>query len=288
MEQIFLTSEKGLTSTSANYLGNLAKEHIKTLQKELEDFSAFDEFKQLISSSERIQTKVGKNNIDIFETNIKIIADLNSFVAWLREAIEYKDKLLNSVNELIEDRLPEAPVLPKRVVYTKDDVFKSWDRAKIARYYALEAKAAHYGKLIHPSGTFATMRDYYYKNIYSPKSIRGEGRDAIVTTLSPTFEADKLEKVFMSLQSKYREFEKQFNALKFEMQEEADRLNQVAITTFQEALEEYQILLNQYNAQRSKLILEETERISKLKILVPERFNDVFTLLSKMVDSNKA
>ena len=289
MEQIFLTSEKGLTSTSANYLCNIAKEHIKTLQKELEDFSAFDEFKQLIGTSNCVQTAVGKENIGIFKDYIKAISNLNAFVAWLREAITYKDGILsNAVNKIYDQMAEQMPVMPQRKTYTEDDIMKTWSQDKIVRYYTLEAKAAHYGKLIHPSGTFAKFRDGYYKKLYKPKSISGEGRDAIITSLSPAVPEETVEEIFMSLQAKYREYEKQFNALKFELKEEADNLNRQELSAYTIALSEYQAELNQFNADKQKRILDEQERIGKLKIVVPERFNEIFKLLNEMVDSSKA
>ena len=83
----FFTTGQGLTSTSANFLCNIAKEYLETIHSQLTSFNTWDEYMSLIDSDSVHQTKVGNKDISIFNGHLAQIATINAFVAWLREAI---------------------------------------------------------------------------------------------------------------------------------------------------------------------------------------------------------
>ena len=102
MEFTFKNSDKffgdsGLTSTSANFLANKAKELVKSL--ELSNFSLISTEVEMLSTGRTAIVKKGKTKQEFEEikSNLDKTAKLNSLIAWLREAIKAKEFQLEEV-----------------------------------------------------------------------------------------------------------------------------------------------------------------------------------------------
>ena len=89
--------EQGITSTSANNYANKAKEYVKKLTKELENIEFYSTFVNVIgnnaSNSECLRVGQHKEYLDSLEDKIKDIAEANSLIARLREAIKAKEEI---------------------------------------------------------------------------------------------------------------------------------------------------------------------------------------------------
>lgn len=280
----FFTTGQGLTSTSANFLCNIAKEYLETLHKQLESFKTWDEFTSLLDSQVSHQTKVGDRNIDIFNENIAQIATVNAFVSWLREAITTKEKMMRYeiVERELEDKFekPEDPIMNQLV--DKQDVMCEWEEKKLAKYYALEAIAAHIGKYIHPRMPLSTIRSKYLEMLHNPILIQGTGHDAMKIERKPSVTQEEMEEVFMTLQNKYRDAEKQLNSMKFELEEEVSKRNIELSNQNSMELEKYRIAKQEWGEKLHKAVLERIEEIAKWKIKIPVQFKDTYEILNQI------
>lgn len=280
----FFTTGQGLTSTSANFLCNIAKEYLETIHSQLTSFNTWDEYMSLIDSDSVHQTKVGNKDISIFNGHLAQIATINAFVAWLREAIRTKEELMdyNNVERELEKQFtePKDPTVSQLV--SKSDVMAEWDEKKLAKYYALEAVSAHFGKYIHPRMPLSMIRSKYLEVLSNPIVITGSGHDAMKIERKPTISPDDMENLFMGLQNKYRDAEKQLNAMKYELEEEVSKRNIEISNQNTKALSDYRIAKQLYHEELHKAVQEQIDEIAKWKIKVPEQFKETCKILNQI------
>lgn len=281
MKQFF--SNTGLTSTSANYICNIAKEYLETLHEEIRAFQPYDTYMGLIDSPTKHLVSVGNTDLSRIQTNIKVIAEINGFVAWLREAIKTKEDLLKYVDAKIRYSFRPAPEYPSRPDTTsQENIMKEWSVEKLSKYYALEAVATHYGKYIHPKMPVSMMKSDFIKKLNSPKVVIGEGHDAILKEYQPTLELQQVENTFMQLQSTYREAEKRFNSIKAEIEETLAELNKIQSDNYQKMLSQYKADQAIWETELHQAIEEERQKISQYKIVIPEQFKEIYNFLNNL------
>lgn len=112
----FSQAGKGLTSTSANHVANLAKEMIGNIETSLSDMKFFLTSVSLIGGENPNVLNIGNSNDDV-ETIIDRlyqVAKAKSLIAWLREAIKTKDRMLKETKDLsLEDYAELKAPFPK-------------------------------------------------------------------------------------------------------------------------------------------------------------------------------
>lgn len=93
--------EAGLTSTSANHVANMAKESVKNLADELSGVSFYGTKVCLLSGGEPKQSKVGNTAEQLDKTydSLAYIGEAHALIAWLREAIKARERLLAEVKQ---------------------------------------------------------------------------------------------------------------------------------------------------------------------------------------------
>lgn len=94
--------ENGLTNTSANHVANMAKESIKNVACELESVSFYGMTISLVSGGTPQQAKIGstREQLDGILKSLETIGEANALIAWLREAIKARERLLAEVKEM--------------------------------------------------------------------------------------------------------------------------------------------------------------------------------------------
>ena len=94
--------ENGLTNTSANHVANMAKESIKNVASELEAISFYSMTVSLISGGTRQQAKIGstREQLDGVLKSLETVGEANALIAWLREAIKARERLLTEVKDM--------------------------------------------------------------------------------------------------------------------------------------------------------------------------------------------
>lgn len=94
--------DSGLTSTSANHVANMAKESVRDVTAELGGVSFYGTTVSLLSGGEPKTAKVGKTTEELDRTyeNLTHIGEAHALIAWLREAIKARERLLKEVKDM--------------------------------------------------------------------------------------------------------------------------------------------------------------------------------------------
>lgn len=91
--------EAGMTSASANHVANMAKESIREIANDLEAVSFYNAAVALLSGGTAQQAHIGstREQIDRVQQALESIGEANALIAWLREAIKARERLLQEV-----------------------------------------------------------------------------------------------------------------------------------------------------------------------------------------------
>ena len=276
-------SEHGLTSTSASHLADLAQEVIAGNETKLKNMTFLTTKVDIVGSP----SESGKTICVGYDGN-KNIAAMNAFCAWMREAVKAKDRELKQVaNFTFEEwctlqgvEIPSSPSYPKET--TETDIIAQMNIKERNRYLQLEAVAATIGKYIHPGGQFSSAREELQNGIMKPYSTDGNGKDTLIYAHVPSVNPQKVEDVFFELQKWHRQNERELNKMKFAIKKQAEKQTLENTHRFKQELESekqcHMTLFTQYKEWQ----LKEQERISKLKINVPEALQSTYEQLSRL------
>lgn len=272
-DKIFF-GESGLTTTSANHIANIAKEKYQLLLKQLETITLYNTNIGLIGS-EKQPLSYGVETLSNVKPSLESIAQLKSLIAWLREAIKAKERLFEDVKS--ENFGLVAPVQPIcENVMTEDEYVATWSIKKRNRYYFLETMCATIGSYIHPNGAFAKAREEYMNKLTNPLRVVGQGRDTTIYEYLPSIDSEEVENTFMTLQSEYRSYQSELNSLKYEIEEAIRSDNLEKSNKYSSEMRNYEASLENYNAEIKTLRLKENERISNLKIIIPDSLQKIY------------
>ena len=276
-DKIFF-GEVGLTSTSANFIANMAKELYNSAQTALENVVFYTTSVKLLSASEESILKEGVPSVKEIPDTLKMIADLKSLIAWLREAIKAKERLINEASSLSFSHFGiEVPESPIREDYTSaDDVVATFNIKQRNRYYYLETYCATIGQYIHPEGTFSTERDQLQKILHEPHTVSGSGRDTLLYTRKPSLPVQEVEDTFMSLQQTYREYQAELNSIKHQIQDTVNKHNKEVDIKYSQEYSVYRDTMSAAEAELSLKRKQAVESASNLKILIPDSLKGVY------------
>ena len=279
--------DKGITSTSANYLANLAKEVIKEAEAKLNNISFLNKSVELINGNKKT-LRVGTADVDGIETLLTQIANMHSFCAWVREAIKARDEALARIETLTLNQfadikgieLPEHPESPRTICDV--EILNEMNIKEKNNYLRLEAFASTFGKYIHPGGKIASAREDMLYRINVPNEVDGEGRDMVIYSYAPSGAPAAVNKAFLALQYQHRDYEKQLNAIKYHAKEEANKRNSAAQTKFKEEYEQYSREMQKIRQEMTLYINNGRENIANLKIVIPEKLQDTYEYLESL------
>ncbi len=290
-DMIFFSPDgKGLTSTSANHVANLAKEMIRGIETSLDAMVLYYTSVSLIGmeAAERLVNVSTSAELQTVAGRLHSVAKAKSLIAWLREAIKAKERLLREAEALTLKEYAEAQgiELPKPVekghALTEDEYYASLSLDERNRYYETETLAAVLGKAIHPDGCFASARDALDRRLQTPKEVKGDGRDTLIYTFTPTVATGEVDEVYFRLQKQYREAQARVNSSKYECQK-AVKESEVAVETrYAEELNAYNDELRQINARLSAHIKARVKEIGDYKIIIPQSLREIFDEVSRL------
>ena len=299
----FTTSSEGITSTQGSFLCNIAKELQQAAINRLNSVKFFDTTISVIGSNEKQLMSAGNTSLDFIEEDLQLVASLNAFCAWVREAIKEKEEQQSDVRKLTFDEWAERlfielPISPKHPskpsTITEQSILDSWNIDKRNKYLELEAFASTIGKYIHPNGEYSCAREKAHNAINKPISKEGSGRDTVLYHTTPSINIEDVDNLYMFLQSKHREYEKQLNMMKAEIKESVTKLTVENNQHYENLLEIYRKEYSDYNSKLLELrsqyntwITKTLENISKYKIAIPNNLKETFNLLKKISDTSK-
>ena len=291
-KDLIFVSETGITETQANRIADFAKLAYTELETELNHISFLNESIETIHGTNKKALSYGLTNIDAIPSKLERIGRLKSLCAWLREAIQAHQSLINESKKLrIEDyvkkfdkTLPTAPDCP--IELTEADVLALFDIKKRNRYYELEAQAAAIGQYIHKNGTIDSARKTYQEKLSNPHCITGSGNDTIIYSYEPSLDKDSVETLFYGLQQKHRDIQKELNSLKSEIMSRIANDNidkqKVYNETYEKYSKEYQAIFNDFILWRQS----EQKRITALNIVIPNSLKVIYDEIANLGKQN--
>lgn len=273
-DEIFF-GDNGLTSTSANFNANLAKEMYAGIEAELDHLHFYSTTVGLISGGQNRIIRNGVSSLDDIEQKLKDVAQLKSLIAWLREAIAARDRLITEAKSS-EFGIEIIPSPEREDPLTEDDVVGTFSIKERNRYYQLETFCSTIGKFIHQDRVFNTERNKLHDVVVAPYSTSGEGANMVVYTYTPTITPEEVDNKFAYLQQLYRENQAQLNSIKHQIET-------VVLKDTTEKNERYKVAYDEYRRQDHARSIEiqnkrnaEVQRISNLKIIIPDSLKSIF------------
>lgn len=289
MKNSVFFGEKGLTSTSANHIANLAKEYIQSAEMYLNNIVFYNTDMSLIGSdTKRLRTGSDSEILQSIQATILNIAKAKSLIAWLREAIKAKQNLIKSLEGVkIENWATQFNItLPEKPIYntplTEEEYYDSLDIKERNRYYELETEAAIIGKYIHPNGSFACQRQKLKDIIYNPNRAEGSGRDTIIYSYTPTLSINDVDETFFELQKLHREKQAQLNAMKHNCELALNKSINKCNSDYTTALTEYKNEMDIISSKFSEWVQEEYQKYSNLKIVIPNSLVGIYNEINSL------
>lgn len=280
-----------LSSTSANYIANLAKEYVQGVEAQLNNISFFNVEVALVGSTggtSTIQTGESSEALDNLQSLLEGVARAKSLIAWLREGIKAKENLMKDLQTIsLEDwckenglTRPETPNYGH--VLTEVEYYASLPIKERNRYYQLETEAAVLGKYIHPDGHLSDARKELKDKIYHPHKVDGKGRDALIYTYTPTTSMAIVDNVFYELQKKHREIQAQLNAMKYSCEQAINKSTNKVNTEYMAASQKYQAELKGILGAFKTWKDGKSQEYSKLKIIVPNSLLGIYNTINSL------
>lgn len=288
MKQFF--DKEGLTSTSANYVANLAKEMYQNIMSELENLKLYSTTMQLIGSdSETVISKATEEKIfNAIPQKLKELSEAKSLIAWLREAIKEKDEAFDKLNcmsltdycEKFNIEYPEHPANIKEL--TEEEYYNTLSVKDSNRYYSLETECAVIGQFIHNKGAFNKARKELGEICQSPIVVKGEGRDAIVYTRHCSYYIEEVDNMFFQLQKRHRELQAELNGMKHNCQKAIDTFRTKESSRYESELSEYNIKIQSLFLQFNKYKDDRRKEIESWKIIIPNALKDIYDKINNL------
>jgi hypothetical protein len=302
MNNVYFANE-GMTSTTANFYANIAKELQNAATERLNSVKFFKTSVAVIGSREKQLMEAGNESLDFIPDDLKTLAEMNAFCAWVREAIKEKESQITTVNrgsletwaKAMGIELPVMPEYPRDPkIPSETDVINSWDINKRNRYLRLEAFAATLGKYIHPDGAYSRARKRAHTAINNPITKEGTGRDMVLYYTESSVNIKSVDDMFMALQDQYRGYEQELNQMKAEIKDTVNNLTREAYDAHSKECDKYNELSRAFNTAWGDLRTQfttwrtnELERISKLKITIPDNLKATFKVIVEVGDASK-
>lgn len=284
---------KGITSTSANHIANIAKEVMEESRALLENITFVNCNVGLISSDVSRLTEKGYDTDELGNIVLSInkVAECNALIAYLREAIKAKEEELAYIEGISTSKflkIKGIEIVDPRSSHsldfmTEDDAIALLSQQERIRYLILEATAAAIGNRIHPGKSFAEARRKLELKRKEPIKLVGSGSDALVYTYSPSADVDEVNETFMQLQSAHRTANKQLNSLKFKVKQIMDDHNLKSKREYAAQSEEYDRVIATYAKQVEAFIEEQKKELLELKIVIPSDFQKLFDELNELI-----
>jgi hypothetical protein len=255
MNSVFFGNE-GMTSTSANYYANIAKEIQEAAAERLNNVRFFNASVAVIGSDNKQLMIAGNTDLEFIERDLKQQSEMFTFCAWVREAIKLKEQMQRdvmnfSIGEWMEQQGIEAPIQPEYPKIPREvkeqDIIDSWDINKRTKYLRLDTFAAHYGKFIHPNGAYSTARKDAHKAANQPIVKEGTGRDMVLYYTESSVDIKSVDDMFMALQDQYRGYEQELNQMKAEIKDTVNNLTREAYDAHAKECDKYNEISRAYN-----------------------------------------
>lgn len=287
--------EVGVTSTSATYLCNIARELLKDLEASLNNVSFITEEVSILGSENTVKTKEGYNASELSDLDSKLMeaAELKAFIAWMSEGIKAKElestrvsryTLSDYISDFPEEAIPEVKDIKEDLEYGIGKLSIS-DRVK---FLYSEAFASSIGIYIHKNGSLKKAYEELLNIAHNKVNVETDAKDSLVliTNKIPSINVADVEKILLKYQNLRREHEKELNSIKSKVKnldyEYEVHLNLEHKSKLEQYKQEMSVLRSKYHAY----VLNKMEEIKNLKILIPKELEKIYNYLN-MISKEK-
>lgn len=283
--------EAGLTSTSANYIANKAKEMVLQLEVALNNVNFLNVYMSLLDgdqSTKKIMHKsVTNDDIKLFEESLNMIAGMKSLQAWLREAIKAKERLITEARCIKPEDWAktvnvEWPVHPTFKEWTLDDYLETLSVHDKNKYLELETVCSVYGKFIHKNGAFHEARKRLSNKITNPTEIIGEGHNTVIKEYEPGVNMEVVEQTYFNLTEIHRKAQAQLNKMKHEADLWVQQKQNSQTSEYKNQCDEYNRKYDELNVLYKQYVNDEIARAVALKIVIPNSLKDIYEQVNKL------
>lgn len=287
--------EVGVTSTSATYLCNIARELLKDLEASLNNVSFITEEVSILGSENTVKTKEGYNISELSDLDSKLVeaAELKAFIAWMSEGIKAKElestrisryTLSDYISDFPEEAIPEVKDIKEDLEYGIGKLTIS-DRVK---FLYSEAFTSSIGMYIHKNGSLKKAYEELLNIAHNKVNVETDAKDSLVliTNKIPSIDVADVEKILLKYQNLRREHEKELNSIKSKVKnldyEYEVHLNLEHKSKLEQYKQEMSVLRSKYHAY----VLNKMEEIKNLKILIPKELEKIYNYLN-MISKEK-
>lgn len=279
--------EKGLTSTSANHLANMAKEVVLKEERALENVSFVSRFVELLQGGHRKQLLYGwtVKEMEHIPTMLSTIGNMKAFQAWVREAIKARDEEKELIEGLSLQNYCEVhnlrfPTYPDYKPFTEDMALAELNIKERNEYYRIEAHAAQIGKYIHPNGKFSQAREVYMKKMLNKAEASGTGINTVCYEYEGSITYQEMDEMFFKLQDQHRELNARLNQIKHKLKTRVEDETLKRSGEYQRALATYQAEIKDLNLKLQDWKAGLLKELGNLKIIIPAELEETFNHLN--------
>ncbi len=281
--------KEGVTSTSANYVANVAKELIRREQADLDALDFVTTSVCTMGSGDSQITKVGntEEELNAVPQKLERIVKIKTLIGWIREGIKAKECLIAEVNGKYEGEVLkilglEELTYPESKTYNEAEFIKTLPESEQKRIQFLNTEAAVIGKFIHEKGSFGKARQDLFDSAHKPKDIQRALGLVTIQSNEASVEVEKVDSVYFALQTRHREVQQELNSLIFKAKELMHRENHRLADEFEQKLKEYRENSKAISRAVNHWKEDERVRISNLKIVIPQELRSLFDEINRV------
>lgn len=289
-KSIFLGHD-GLTSTSANFIANLAKEIIREDLAKMSGYNFVNKTVNLFDGSAPNLLQCGMSEAELAATlpTLERVAKMKSLIGWLREGIKAKEHLMEEVEKMpIKDVCKELGIdydketkETKLELMTEEEYVDTLPLDERRRYEMLKTYVAVYGKFIHQDGDFAKARQAMLDSLTKPKDFEKSLKGAYITDFSPSLPTETVTKTYLAVQQKHRALQAELNSMSFKIEEAVRKENGRRRAEFAKESDATIIASRMLHSRVQEWRSNECHHISQLKIVIPQELQDICEEVSR-------
>ncbi len=296
---------KGVTSTSANYLSNIAKEIIKSYvifekisfeTTTVRDFHAEDGKVFLVGQG------ISEQEFNDLNQLLENKAKLNSLIAWFREAIKAREFQMEEIESMsfeswmkdmknIDDlnfgyEIPEYKAEDYEHITKEEYIENNFSVKEMNRYFYLQSMSSSLGKFIHPNGAYAAAKEIIEKS-KGTSYVKETPSANMLYSISSSVSIEKIQAKFFELQDKQREYQKQLNEILFSVEKAVNKYNDdqdAKLHQFNLDKQDIQGKIRaeelKYKKEFSQWKVDELNRLRSLKIIIPNDLMDIYQFVT--------
>ena len=281
--------EKGLTSTSAQHIKDMAGHLVDNAKSKLNSINFVTEDVTLIGNNTQHRLHTGLNGEETQNINNLLleVAQAQSLQAWLGEALKEKENVVAHIrsftfgNYCTANNIAfEYPCRPVRM--SQQEWLNSLNIKERNEYLHLQTLCAIYGNFIHPKGSLDNARKAAYEAQKEPVTYVENGGNTIFHHYSLSQSIEEIEALFFELQNTHREYQARFNAMKHKYELEADAKFDAELKEWEkvtlEMREEEEKKKEEYLKYKENLMIE----ARNLKIVIPNDLKDIYAKVSSL------